>query len=204
MGDSRDHILKTSFKLFLQKGYKEVTLNEIVNETKLSKGAFYHYFSSKEQLYFEIINVYYLKVIHTNYDQFNQYSLNKFYHEYAVFLGQSLDVIKFVFDDHGSKLCDFNYFAFGFEAIRHSSNFQEKIKEIHLEELEAWVKIVKTARENKEIATLLGDEQIAKIFIFINNSIWLHSIFLDQSDSIDTILVEMVNLWDGFYKEIVK
>ncbi len=51
MRDTREHILKTAFKLFFRKGFKEVTMSELVKATDLSKGAFYHYFSSKEELY---------------------------------------------------------------------------------------------------------------------------------------------------------
>jgi len=49
--NNRVHILTTAFKLFFQKGYKEVTMSELVKESGLSKGAFYHYFDSKEELY---------------------------------------------------------------------------------------------------------------------------------------------------------
>jgi len=51
MNDSREHILTIAFKLFFQKGFKEVTMSQLVAESGLSKGAFYHYFSSKEELY---------------------------------------------------------------------------------------------------------------------------------------------------------
>jgi TetR/AcrR family transcriptional regulator, transcriptional repressor for nem operon len=51
VNDSKEHILAIAFRLFFQKGYKEVTMNELVKESGLSKGAFYHYFSSKEELY---------------------------------------------------------------------------------------------------------------------------------------------------------
>jgi TetR/AcrR family transcriptional regulator, transcriptional repressor for nem operon len=51
MADTRDQILATAFRLFFEKGYKEVTMSQLVEATGLSKGAFYHYFSSKEELY---------------------------------------------------------------------------------------------------------------------------------------------------------
>ncbi|OIP04989.1 MAG: hypothetical protein AUJ97_01965 [Bacteroidetes bacterium CG2_30_32_10] len=54
MNDAREHILKTSLLLFLQKSYKDVTMSEIVEKTGFSKGAFYHYFTSKEELFKEI------------------------------------------------------------------------------------------------------------------------------------------------------
>ena len=54
---SKEHILITAFSLFLQKSFKEVTMKEIVKETGLSKGAFYHYFESKEQLFLELLQL---------------------------------------------------------------------------------------------------------------------------------------------------
>jgi len=38
MHETRDLILSTSFKLFLQKSYKDVTMRELVAKTSLSKG----------------------------------------------------------------------------------------------------------------------------------------------------------------------
>lgn len=43
-------ILDVSTKLFSEKGYDDTSLQDIINETKLSKGAIYHHFSSKEDI----------------------------------------------------------------------------------------------------------------------------------------------------------
>lgn len=47
-------ILDTSEKLFLQKGYEKTSLQDIINETHLSKGAIYHHFTSKEDIFIKI------------------------------------------------------------------------------------------------------------------------------------------------------
>lgn len=47
-------ILNTSEKLFLEKGYEKTSLQDIINETKLSKGAIYHHFASKEEIFVKI------------------------------------------------------------------------------------------------------------------------------------------------------
>jgi AcrR family transcriptional regulator len=51
MSNTKEHILATAFRLFFKKGFKGVTMSELVQSSGLSKGAFYHYFSSKEELY---------------------------------------------------------------------------------------------------------------------------------------------------------
>ena len=48
--DTRNNILRTTLQLFLQKGYKDVSYQDLVKKTGLSKGAIYHYFESKEVL----------------------------------------------------------------------------------------------------------------------------------------------------------
>jgi AcrR family transcriptional regulator len=48
--DTRTNILKTALLLFLEKGYKDVSYQDLVKKTGLSKGAIYHYFASKEDL----------------------------------------------------------------------------------------------------------------------------------------------------------
>lgn len=54
--DTRELIIQNSFILFIKNGIKEVSINEIIRSCNLSKGAFYHYFESKEQVYMEVLN----------------------------------------------------------------------------------------------------------------------------------------------------
>ncbi len=46
-------ILENSFRLFVQKGINDVSLEDILVESKITKGNFYHYFKSKDQLIVE-------------------------------------------------------------------------------------------------------------------------------------------------------
>ncbi|RWD61748.1 MAG: TetR/AcrR family transcriptional regulator [Mesorhizobium sp.] len=43
-------LLDCAQRLFFQRGYDDTTVNDIIREAGLSKGAFYHYFASKEAL----------------------------------------------------------------------------------------------------------------------------------------------------------
>lgn len=46
----RNKILDVVLKLIASKGYEEMTIQDILDELKISKGAFFHYFSSKQAL----------------------------------------------------------------------------------------------------------------------------------------------------------
>ncbi|MGH2786259.1 MAG: TetR family transcriptional regulator [Actinomycetota bacterium] len=51
---SRRHILNTAALAFAENGYNGVSLNDIVRDTGLTKGAFYFHFASKEALAMEV------------------------------------------------------------------------------------------------------------------------------------------------------
>ncbi|MBN1691702.1 MAG: TetR/AcrR family transcriptional regulator [Dehalococcoidia bacterium] len=50
---TRRRIFDTAVSLFTQKGYSKVTIDDICNKMGLSKGAFYNYFKSKDQIIME-------------------------------------------------------------------------------------------------------------------------------------------------------
>jgi AcrR family transcriptional regulator len=51
-------ILDVARTLFLEKNYADVTINDIVTLSNVSKGALYHHFSSKEELYVKMMHHY--------------------------------------------------------------------------------------------------------------------------------------------------
>ncbi|MEI7771283.1 MAG: TetR/AcrR family transcriptional regulator [Chloroflexales bacterium] len=46
----RAEILDVTWRLMYSKGYDQITIKDIIDELKISKGAFYHYFDSKQDL----------------------------------------------------------------------------------------------------------------------------------------------------------
>lgn len=52
--------MKAAFPLFLAHGYDGTGLNDILAASKLSKGALYHHFTSKHEVYEEVVEAYFL------------------------------------------------------------------------------------------------------------------------------------------------
>lgn len=46
----RARIIETAWRLFHEKGFGETTINDIIRETGISKGTFYYYFRSKDNM----------------------------------------------------------------------------------------------------------------------------------------------------------
>ena len=47
-------ILDTAEQMFIQKGYDSTSLQDIIQATGLSKGAIYHHFTSKEDIFYSV------------------------------------------------------------------------------------------------------------------------------------------------------
>lgn len=195
MTETRENILKTSFSLFLQKSFKEVTMNEIVDASGLSKGAFYHHFHSKEQLFVEVINSFFFDHMVIDYELLSKNSLRDFYHDYARLLKKTLTAFK----EYSSTKANINYLTLMFDALNLFPGFRDKLREAQKMELDAWTSVIAASRGKGEFQSPMSDEEIARMFIYSNDGIGLHLLLNGNMDTADQ---EMIQLWDNFYREL--
>ena len=114
--DTRTNILKTALLLFLEKGYKDVSYQDLVKKTGLSKGAMYHYFASKEELLLAVFDLFSQSA-----NQPASIAPEELVTDYASFkklyadvkIGQLNDFKGFI----GADLVSFNWVLFCLEAI---------------------------------------------------------------------------------------
>ncbi|MGF7032009.1 protoporphyrinogen oxidase/AcrR family transcriptional regulator [Paenibacillus mucilaginosus] len=50
----RDYLMEVALQLFIEKGYEQVSVDDIIAATRTSKGTFYHYFKGKDEILREI------------------------------------------------------------------------------------------------------------------------------------------------------
>lgn len=53
--ETRENILMTASQLFAKSGYEATAVAEICQQTGISKGAFYHHFSSKQAIFLQLL-----------------------------------------------------------------------------------------------------------------------------------------------------
>lgn len=189
MTNSKKQILHTALKLFLRNSYKEVSLRDIVNEVGLTKGAFYHYYTSKEELFEEAVKYFYSNAIITNYNNFPETSLKEFYEHYLNVLQQP--------DDFDEIEGDMNFFVFISEASKKIPEFMEIHAAQRKKELWAWSAIIETTKRNKEIKTNISNEELAILFLNISDGISMNRA-ISQKDGIES-LKEVKRDWDNLY-----
>jgi AcrR family transcriptional regulator len=56
--ERKEEIIDTAQKLFIEKGYAETKISDIVKKLKVSQGVFYYYFKSKEEIVDYIVDRY--------------------------------------------------------------------------------------------------------------------------------------------------
>lgn len=198
MSKTKEFILNTAFGLFLQKNFKEVTMKEIVDKTGLSKGAFYHYFSSKEELFREVIETVYFKNLVIDFNKIKADSLKEFYTRYLHYLLENFQKMRINLMLPESSV-NINFITILFDAINLFPGFREKLMNVLQEELGAWTSIIKKARSNGEFDSPMTDEQIARVFIYSNDGISLRLLLEGKLDQINS---EMLTLWNNFYEEL--
>jgi AcrR family transcriptional regulator len=63
MSSARERLLESAKTLFSQRGYYATSVEEIVASAGLSKGAFYFYFKSKEELFKSLVEEVHLNIV---------------------------------------------------------------------------------------------------------------------------------------------
>jgi TetR/AcrR family transcriptional repressor of nem operon len=199
MKDAKEHILLISLQLFSQKGFKEVTMKEIVDKTGLSKGAFYHYFNSKEQVFTEVIQYFFMDMMLTDYSLFSQSTLKEFYREVLDrFEDDKLASQKLLPKQKGSTF-NTNYYYLIFDAMRMLPDFKERHLDQQKQEIKTWKDVIETARKNNEIATGMSDKQVAKLFIYLGDGV---NINLAMASNPGKKKDQLKTLWEGLYNTL--
>ena len=201
MSDAKEHIIKIACKLFLQKSFKEVTMKELVKSTGLSKGAFYHYFESKEQLFLAVLEFFFTTIMVHNYDKYSRESFSKFYHDYANEIkSYSKEYLKMFTEDEEVGEFSMNYFSLAFDALKLFPEFRARFVEEQKNELKIWTDIIAESRKKGEIRSEMLDKEIAQLFIFSSDGVAMHMVM--SGKKIEEMVAPFMRLWDRLYEQI--
>ena len=92
MKQNRKEILKTIFKLFLTRHYEDVSYDDMIKATNISKGGLYHYAPNKIELFRLVVDTFFLDLIKVEDDIMiktsgsDKFALHDFLMSYASFL----------------------------------------------------------------------------------------------------------------------
>lgn len=198
MNESREHILKTAFILFLQKSYKAVTMKDIVEKSGFSKGAIYHYFENKEELFREIVDTFYFKGLSIDFNSFRKDSFYLFYNDVLDYSVKKFTEIKEFLEDTDDE-DDITYFTLVIDALLLFPQFKEERTKLHAMELEAWEEVIQSALKRNELKSRMTARQIAQLFVYSNDGITPHLVL---DGKLKDSHREIKSLWDALYDDL--
>ncbi|MGV6860617.1 MAG: TetR/AcrR family transcriptional regulator [Putridiphycobacter sp.] len=147
----KEQILTTSFKLFVNHGYHNTSIQQLIEASEMSKGAFYHYFKSKNDLYNQIIEQYFLSFYRAvdwqNYEPLELTISNietEIQQFYLNFVPKILALTEKGFSE---------YFIMYFEAFHIHSEFKKEIQEFYKNLEKLLINAVDNKIEPKKLAT---------------------------------------------------
>lgn len=155
---TRDKLIATSIQVMTVKGFNNTGIAEILSLTQVPKGSFYHYFKSKDDLGFAIIEHYgqELRLSLVNYLASTQGSaLSR--------LKQYFELLLVYFDDNFTS-CNCLLGNLGQELASQSPAMREAIFRHYRAIEKVLAEALRQAKVEGEIATSQNEEVLAKVF----------------------------------------
>jgi len=160
MTSTKEHILFTALKLILKKGYGNITMNELVEASGMSKGAFYHYFKSKDQIYYQTLDKYffsYMASFDLTYNKALSFKSNLL-DVFTMFIEFATEIEKMI----GPENPMISYYHTLLEGAIRSDEIKQKVSnyyEFWINRIAGWVEL---AQSNNEIDPGLDPEILSK------------------------------------------
>ncbi len=204
MIESKERILNIALYFFLKKPYTEVTMNEILKASGLSKGGFYHHFESKEALYHEVIDHFILGSFLTELRHFSSNPYDLSFREFIPFyIKSSLDHLIELADstlkDSRLKIDDVNLYMVLFDMMKHYKGFNIILEKLHESEIVMFETVINKAKENGELKKELDSHSLASHVHTLMHGISVLSIFDEKFEDIDKKVTEH---FDNLYQLI--
>lgn len=194
MTDTKNIILLAALRLFLQNGYKEITMQDILEASGQAKGTFYYHFKNKAAVFQESARYLIMNYMIVNFGRLSYDSVKGFI--------DSLYRVRSKYARMMLALGDnFKLQIMVGQASMRIEELGKTIAEQQQKEHEAWTKALQFGRESGEITTSIPNEDIAKLFMDIYDGV--NAKQLRSIVNIDT-MSEIRRNWDNIYSLITR
>lgn len=174
--ETKEKILLIAYKLFINNGYHNTSMQQLVEVSGLSKGAFYHHFKNKKDIYSKVIEHYFLSFYRTvNWEQYTSITMtikdieNEIKHFYLSFLPQILPIT----EDGMSR-----YFVLYFEAFNLLPEFKKEVQAFYKNLEEILIHATDNPKKSKNKALEIISKYEGLLFLMaINPKITLKEVF---------------------------
>lgn len=178
----KNKILDAALQIFVKKGYAETRMDDIVKDSGVSKGAIYHYYSSKKDLFLDLINFweefYFPNILDKKYR--NKKAAGKL-REIAKDVILTFKDKKYVF------LAELEIWSLA----NHDEAVRSRTKKLYTNLIKLFSSIIKEGIENKEFKKINVNIAALSIMTSLQGVIWF-SIFEESKLSAEEYLTEVM------------
>jgi TetR/AcrR family transcriptional regulator, transcriptional repressor for nem operon len=182
MEKTKDKLLHVAFREFLMHTYKDVTLEHLVEELGVTKGAFYHHFSSKHDLFIQVVDAYL-----AGFDDL-------FAREYdpgLKLIGNLLVPVELSVQRMHDTVSELDglglvyFYGFLLEAYKYYPDFRDKVTELQKrKEISCYVGYINAAKLHQEIRVSVDSLLLAEIIRNLFDGIAFNDYFSFRDDNI--------------------
>ena len=170
--DTKELILEKTLKLMIEKQSSMVSIREIRDATGVDTGGIYYYFSSKDEIYNEITEKYFISYIKFDMDKLrkiNENTKDKIHNVLAEMLTQKPSSIRIesVDDEIDYRIILEILTAHGFAYENSMNIYMDTLKEFK----EFLTEIIEEGQKNREIRQDLSSTDLAESLLIMNMGI---------------------------------
>lgn len=172
MKETKDIILATAYKMFLNNNYEAVTINNIIKEAGITKGGIYHHYSSKEELFKAVIDKYVINAKTPAAVEFS--SLNEMI-EYTIKESEN-HIQKKTKNNDCDQILPAQHISLFMAAFKYYPGFTKIGSISYRYEVEKWRSIIEMAIKNGEIRNDLDSEIAAINFLTVGTNVVINAL----------------------------
>lgn len=165
MNDTREYIIDQAYGLFLSRSYEAVSISEISKAIGFTKGALYHHFTNKEDLFKAVIDKY--LPLNDFFIPFNGNSLRDYIEEC---IKTSEKVVNSIVNSN-NNFVPLNHMALLIDAFRHYPKYAKDKEKLIVDDIKSIEQIIQNAIDKKEIRSDINVKSMAMNFTSINTGV---------------------------------
>lgn len=168
MTEHRDEIVNKAFFQFLSRGYTACSLKDLEQAIGLTKGAFYYYFRTKEEILKEGLERYATVIEDISEDEFHRIvSLRQYIEVMLEEKEKRATVLQKLF---GNFIIEEFYFQLVLEIEKLFPEYRLRVNELSKKRLSRWEQVILKAKQNGEIKEQIDTSVLARNLMSVTAS----------------------------------
>lgn len=158
---TKEKILEEAFKLFLKKGYSEVSISVVQEELGIGRATLYYYFKSKEDLFKTVVDHYIIKYMESSLQIEPDATIADMIESRIRLIIAQRDIL---LQSNNPNLTFFNLTSIKFIALLKYEDYRKKLEVFRNKTIELWKMAINNSIRNKEIKEDVNVDVLSELF----------------------------------------